>query len=258
LAELKIDGPAVVANTSPESGQEPNVNRQFWYTVTGDGEVLAENHFGAWILGRDDLDLPLAGVATLTLTTRATFDGRRPRTLFWGNPVIVTRDGRELPLADLDPVFAGIDTSPAPGKDYEGGPIKLQGRLFTRALPANPVESGAEGTITVDLSRLDAVRFTASVGGDYPVGDETQRRKTVAFRQDGETARFLTVIEPWEATPVVREVVADGPDRLRVMFGDGRSHEITIADLDADCPRVTVVERRAGKELRRETAGSET
>jgi hypothetical protein len=32
--------------------------------------------------------------------------------------------------------------------------------------------------VRIDLSGIDAVRFKSVIGGDYPLGNEAQRRKT--------------------------------------------------------------------------------
>jgi hypothetical protein len=108
----------------------------------------------------------------------------------------------------------------------------------------------------VDLSGVNAVRFKAVLGGDYPLGDETQRRKVYAVRAaDGTEARFLTVIEPYENQPMVKSAVATSADSLRVELADGRVQEITLKNFDGDGRGIiaTLTESRDGKIVRMET-----
>ena len=69
-----------------------------------------------------------------------------------------------------------------PGKDYFGGPIKIVGDEYTVATPAEPENEKQPAFARVDLSGVNAVRFKATLGGDYPLGDESQRRKVTAIR----------------------------------------------------------------------------
>jgi hypothetical protein len=94
------------------------------------------------------------------------------------------------------------------------------------------------------------------IGGDYPLGNEAQRRKVYAIRAaHGSEARFLTVIEPYEDRPVVKSAVATSADSIRVELLDGRIQEITLhnftgsgQDLQAE-----IVESRDGRILRKES-----
>lgn len=228
----------VMIGTLPEAHW---VNRKFWYSVKGDGKTLTEGKFGAWVLGRDEVDVSLEGIDTLTLSTKAEFkmdappkDGvsRIPKTLFWADPVVITKSGQEIPLSQLNPSYEKIDHSPESGVDYRGGPIKIAGRPFSHSLPANPLVSMEEGSITIDLTGLNAVRLKTHVGGDYPVGDETWRRKSLSFRSQGKQARYLTVIEPFENESLVESVKADSANQLTVKLKDGRTQVITIEGLE--------------------------
>ncbi|MDF7797941.1 hypothetical protein P4C99_00600 [Pontiellaceae bacterium B1224] len=219
----------VMIGTLPE---QHNESRKFWYSVTGDDQLLAEGKFGAWVLGRDEIDVNIQGLETLTLTTKAEFKSNAPKTLFWGNPVIVTADGAEVKLSDLELNYDQIAEVPTIGKDYYGGPVKIAGKLFDQSVPANPMKSEQDGRITLDLSGLNAVRFKASVGGDYPFGDETWRRKSLSFRTTGNGARFLTVIEPFEKESVVESVTAQSANEVTVELKDGRTDKISFQGLE--------------------------
>jgi hypothetical protein len=100
------------------------------------------------------------------------------------------------------------------------------------------------------------VRFQATLGSDYPPGDESQRRKVYAIRAGhGTEARFLTVIEPYENQPVIKSAVALGADQLRVELADGRVQDIQIENFTGDGKdiQITLTESRDGKILRRES-----
>jgi hypothetical protein len=230
------------------------VEKRLFYTVRGDGRKLADGKFGAWILGSADIDVPLAGVKQLELETRTELS-KKP-TLFWANARIVMTDGKEIPLSELAPKFENIEQPKAPGQDYFGGPIKIVGNEYTNATPAQPTDNGVNGIVRVDLSGVKAVRFKAVLGGDYPLGDETQRRKVYAIRApDGKEARFLTVIEPYEDKPMVKSAVATSADSLRVELADGREQEITLNNFEGDGQNINfeLIESRDGKIIRRET-----
>ena len=58
---------------------------------------------------------------------------------------------------------------------------------------------------------------------NYPSGAESMRRKVFASRGQVTTARFLTVVEPYEDKPMVKSAVARDAERLRVGLMAGRS-----------------------------------
>lgn len=68
----------IMIATAPE---QHDVEKRLFYTVSGDGKVLAQGKFGAWILGEGDVDVPVEGVKELRLETRTELS-KRP-TLFW-------------------------------------------------------------------------------------------------------------------------------------------------------------------------------
>jgi len=69
---------------------------------------------------------------------------------------------------------------------------------FDKAIAAQPKDAKQPGVIRISLAGKNAVRFKATLGADYPFGDESDRRKIYAIRSKGTDARFLTVIEPYE------------------------------------------------------------
>jgi hypothetical protein len=110
--------------------------------------------------------------------------------------------------------------------------------------------------VRVDLSGVNAARFRSTLGGDFPLGDETQRRKVYAVRApDGNEARFLTVIEPYESKPLVKSAMATSADSLRVELNDGRVQEITLKNFDGSGKDIeaSLTETLDGKTVRTET-----
>lgn len=238
----------IMVATAPENMP---VNKQIFFKVSGDGKTLAEGRFGAWILGRDTIDVSLEGVKSLALETRVA-QSKSP-TIFWASARIITTDGRELLLSDLP--LAQENSRPAEkGKDYAGGVVKIAGIPYASAVPGQPKDDKKAAMTRVDLTGLKAARFKAVIGGDFPVGDESQMRKTYSIRSQGREARFLTIVEPFEKDSKITSAEAAGPDKLRVKLTDGREQEITLKELDgAGKVEVRVVESRDGKTLREES-----
>ena len=190
------------------------------------------------------------------LTTKV--DGNENNTIFWGNARVVLRDGSERYLADLPTSLDNLVVPSEQGKDYYDGPVKIAGDLMKFSTPGMPAAPDEVGTVTVDLSELadlDVVSFKARIGGDFPLGDESHRLKTMAVRTHGKEARFLAVIEPYESKAVVKSVTASGPNQLTVELNDGRVQEITLSGLDAetnDQLKIVVRELRDGEVVREE------
>jgi hypothetical protein len=230
-------------------------NKRLFYTVRGDGKTLTEGKFGAWILGKEEIDLPLENVKQLELETRTEL-ANKP-TIFWAHARVVMRDGREVPLAQLKTEMNNVTQPKAAGQDYFGGPIKIVGEKFDSATPGEPQNAKQPALVHIDLSGTDAVRFKATLGGDYPLGDEAQRRKTYAIRSPEKlAARFLSIIEPYENKAVIKSADAVSVDKLRVELADGRIQEITLRNLEGSGRDIVVelIESKNGAVLRRETS----
>jgi peptidoglycan hydrolase-like protein with peptidoglycan-binding domain len=241
----------IMIGTAPEIHP---VEKRLFYTVRGDGRVLAGGKFGAWILGSADIDVSVENLKQLELETRTELS-KKP-TLFWANARIMTKDGKEIALSQLPVKFENIVKPKEAGKDYFGGPIKIVGNEYQSATPAQPTTNDVTGIVRVDLSGVDAVRFKATLGGDFPLGDEMQRRKVYAIRAaDAKEARFLTVIEPYEDKPAIKSAVAMSADSLRVELADGRVQEITLKNFDGTGQDIiaSLVETRDGQVLRQES-----
>ena len=245
----------IMIGTAPEMF---DVQKRLFYTVRGDGKILTDGKFGAWILGEANIDVSVEGVRQLELGTKTEL-AKQP-TLFWANARIVTKRGREIPLSELTPKFENIQQPPELDKDYFGGPIKIVGNEYHSATAAEPGDESRQGFVRVNLSGLDAVRFKATLGGDYPPGDESQRRKVTAIRAPlANQARFITVIEPHEDQPFVKSAKALSADKLRVELQDGRVQEIDIQNFDGNGTNIVVAatETKDGQVLRQESTQPE-
>ena len=240
----------MVAN-APE---QHDTEKRLVYTVRGDGKVLAEGKFGAWILGSADIDVPVDGLKSLELETRTELS-KKP-TLFWANARIVTKAGKEIALDELSPKLENLVKPKETGKDYFGGPIKIVGNEYKTATPAQPTDNNVNGIVHVDLSGVNAVRFKSTLGSDYPPGDEAQRRKVYVVRApEGTEARFLSVLEPYADHPMVKSAAAMSADTLRVELADGRVQEVSLKNFNGDGKNISaeIIETKDGIELRRES-----
>lgn len=252
-------------------GAAPEVRaRAGWtkYTVAIDDRVVAEEEFSPWILGRKDLNLKIpAGAKKLVLKTQnedrrkgGGFILTREECLFWGGGQLKLANGKSHSFTELQKkgqlVLKGLRTDVhgrpreepiRSGEDYRQGPVVIAGMPFRETLPAQP--QGA-GEVVIDLTALKAESFSVSLGADYPQGKVTKyQRNTFSARTKGKTARFLTVIEPFEKVSEVkvREVEALSADELRIVLSDGTVQAITIDNLEGDeQPRVTLTEAKEG------------
>ncbi|WP_028611612.1 hypothetical protein [Paenibacillus harenae] len=231
-------------------GSDPEyfvVEKKLYYSVIADSRTLANGKFGSWILGRDDLDLSVKGVQTLELRVRTEavegehgFPIKSEKTIFWGDPYFVMENGEICYLADLPFEYKNVDPGYGIGLDYFGGPVKLAGKQLNRSIPSEPLRMDQEGIITIDLRDLKATRFVASIGGDYPLGDETYRRKMLSARVVGKSARFISVIEPYEHAAKIKWVGASSGDVLKVELVDGRVQIIKLTGFEGDSEGMSI------------------
>mgnify|MGYP000028039335 FL=1 len=236
--------------------EDHGTQRPLQYAVRGDGKTLAEGKFGAWILGEGRVDVDVTGVKKLTLSS-ATPNKNRAGTLFWGEAVLETKDGKTIRLADLPSIKNNVQDNPfGLTKDYADGRINISGENCAWGLPAEPVNAGAEtpAEYAFDLSNLQATRLKTVIGGDYPLGDEAERRITFGVRTDASQARFLTVIEPYEKESLVQSVTAPSADELIVKLKDGREHCLHFFGMEGEGNKlgVKVQEWKEGRLVREE------
>ena len=109
------------------------------YQVRGDGKTLAEGKFGSWILGDGKVDVDIAGVRNLTLSTSIKSRSKGVYTLFWGEAVLLLEDGREIPLSRLACRKENVmENSFGCGKDYLGGRININGENYAWGTSCRP------------------------------------------------------------------------------------------------------------------------
>lgn len=227
------------------------VNKKLWYTVKADGEEILSDSTGAWILGSKKVSLDISGITKLELTTRT--PGKiRNNTIFWGDAKLIMKDGSEVFISTLPVKYENVLLPGVQGKDYYGGPVKIQGELMENSMAGMPENSREAAKITLDLTGLEVTRFEAKIGGDYPLGDESARLKNMAVRSHGKKARYLAVVEPYESESVVKSVNAENPNKLIVELADGRIQEITITGLETGEVQVSTKEILDGKVVRSE------
>ena len=238
------------------------VSKRLLYSVESDGEVLTDGRFGAWILGREHIDVDVTGRKTISLHVR-TEDGKNDHhlvretvsSIFWGDPYFITKNGDKIYLADIEYSTENIDNGNGIGVDYGGGPVKIQAKSYGMAVPGDVIEKDKEGVITIDLSGLDAVRFVSDIGGDYPVGDESKRRRFIAQKKHGRDARFISILEPYTDNKMIKNVAFISDDEISVELNDGRKQEIKISGLDGgETVTAEVLEYMDGKLIRKENA----
>ncbi|MEO7101087.1 MAG: hypothetical protein ABI162_17150 [Luteolibacter sp.] len=255
IGKLKIDIHSLWPQQQEIMLAMPPVNQdsQQWvtYEVSGDGKSLAKGESGMWVLGASEIDVPVEKLNELTLTLGT--EGGKKKALFLANARLVTADGKEIPVSGQ---AENIEAPAKPGEDYYGGPIKIAGVPYAEAIAAQLKDSKKPATLKVSLAGKNAVRFKATLGGDYPFGDESGQRKVYSIRSKGTEARFLTVLEPYEGKAMVKSAVATGPDALRVELNDGRVQDLTIRNLSGSGKDISVeiFESKDGKHTREESS----
>lgn len=237
------------------------VNKQLFYRVSADGEELAKGKLGTWILGRNQVEADIRGKQELVLETavhQVEYEENQylpmKKTIFWGNPGIITESGEWIELSSLDRKTENIDCGYGIGRDYEGGQVKIQAQVYDKAVPAEPENIQKPGKIKIDLSGLHGVKFVSAIGGDYPVGDESQRRRTLAFHKKGKEASWITVLETTDKDFEIESVRAEDEGNLLVFMKDGREIRIQAAGLkdDRGAASVEIQEIKDGILLRKE------
>jgi hypothetical protein len=258
-------------------GAAPEVRRRAGWTkfsVEIDGEIVAEDEFSPWILGRKNIDLEIPSDAK-TLTLRTQNEDRRKGggfilskgdCLFWGGGQLLLTNGGKFQFSELlkqgkltlngirTKVDGRLDIEKIKiGEDYGAGPVVIAGKPFRESLPAQP---NGKGEVRIDLTDLNVKGLSVELGADYPHGQVSKyQRHTYGARSKGESAQFLTVIEPFEeeSSSMIQTVEALSATELSVLLRDGTEHRISIENLNSNKkPSVRFKEVKAGKVLAEE------
>jgi len=229
------------------------VNKKLWYTVLADNQEIVKDSTGAWILGSKNISVDISGKQKLELTTKIA--GKiNNNTIFWGDAKVILKDGSEVYISSLPVKYENVLIPKNKKKDYYNGPIKIAGELMENSTPGMPESNREIAKITIDISDLIVDRFEAKIGGDFPLGDESSRLKSMAVRIRGKEARYLSVIEPYESESMIESVEAQNENELTVNLTDGRIQKIAISNLEREDGKVMVVvkEFREGVLIREE------
>lgn len=229
------------------------------YSVVCDGDVCAADSVNSWLLGCSTFNVKLDNPRTLRInvSTKRSGWGKNASMLVDGK--VLTADGNLIKLSSLPTKYTNVKMLPAPDADYYGGPVKIAGERYSDALGLEPSDYTQEAYVEFDLSDIKATGISGKVGCDYFAGDEEQLRKTVALCQNGNRARFITLIEPYESKAMVRNAVADRDGTVTVTLADGRTQKLEIRDFfnRTSTPKISISEFKGCKLLRHESTSSE-
>lgn len=234
------------------------VNKKLWYSVSADNVKVVNDSTGAWILGSKKVSVDVSGKKTLELTTKTSGKSKN-NTIFWGDAKLILKDGSEVNVSSLPVKYDNVLIPENKGKDYYGGPIKIAGEPMENSTPGMPKHNKDMAKITIDISGLDVDKFEAKIGGDFPLGEESSRLKSMAVRSHGKQARYLSVIEPYEDKSLVKSVYAKNENELTVTLIDGRVQEITIQNINSEDGdiKIHVKEFKNGKLIREEFSNND-
>lgn len=225
------------------------------YSVECDDVVCASDTVNSWLLGTSVFNIKLDTPKTL----RINVSGKRSG---WGKDAsmlvdcsVVTADGKILNLSSLPAKYINVKMLSAMDTDYYGGPVKIAGERYIDAIGLEPIDYAQPAFVEFDLSGINAVKVSGIIGCDYFTGDEEQLRKTVALRQRGTMAKFITLIEPYESKANVKNAVTDENGNITVTLSDGCTQKLEICDFfnRGTNPKVTVKEFKGRKLLRQES-----
>ena len=198
------------------------VNKKMDYQVIADGELMNRGSIGTWILGKHYLNVPLENKKELAFIIKTDRRQGIKKTLMLADAYLITDKGHKIALSTLNAVTKNVATLPVNGKDYEKGPVKISGVSYKESIGVEPDNAEKEALLSYNLQGLNVVRLEGVIGGDYPVGNEEQLRKTVGVRLRGNEATYVTVLEPHEGKSLVRKVEVDNPSEIKVELVDGR------------------------------------
>jgi len=225
------------------------------YVIRGDNKTLQEEDFYTGLLKKRDLDISVADISSLSIDAweQADTNWGGPKAIALGDPRFVTRDGDTIYLADLLSTTDSFPSHISIGRDFAGGNIQLVGQRYPKGVMLKLDRQ--HKCLTLDLTGLDAVRFRAVVGVDYPVGKEQDTRRTLLARTAGRRAQYLAVIEPHAGQRRIKRAVGESTSRCRVELADGRIQTVTLENFEGDGRDMVVrmTETRDENVIREET-----
>jgi hypothetical protein len=217
------------------------INKKLAYEIIGDGKILASGKFGAWILGRDLIDLDIKGIRQLEIKVLCTDSAKTKKTLFLGDAFIVSESEEKLYLSDLSIEMNNISPTIDSSTDYYGGEIKLEGITYKKAIGIEPDDPSLPSSIILDLRKLKgAVKFNCAIGGDYPLGKEDKQRRALSFRTYGKEAKYITILELHENNKMIDTAEAIDENRIKVTLKDGLTQEISFSNFYEENKEISV------------------
>lgn len=230
--------------------QYQQIQKKMWYEIKGDGKKIKDGSFGAWILGRDDIELDISGMKEITLKTKVENPeldlsgiAIHEKSLYWGDPYILTNDNIKIYLSSLEAKNDNI-LLPTPKDEsetdfYTDGPVKIQGKLFENAVGAEP-KSDEFGSLSYDISELGGVKLFTSIGSDYPISKSDKRRRMVSRRATSDSAVFISVLDFYEDKTPVKNISLKDNSAVVIELENNITQIITAKNMDGDGNNVIV------------------
>ncbi len=233
------------------------VRKKVSYQVEVDGKTVQRADVGMWVMGAQQMSVPVKQAKELRISVR-TNRRKELNTLFLADARLITAQGKSMKIPAGRVRMENIKPVPVANHDYEGGDVVLSGMEYASSMPVEPEDTERPAVLVINLDNLDAVEFKGVLGGDFPVGEDSQVRRTVSYRTQGSEATYLSVLEPYEHKRMVKKVTASDASTLEVELADGRVQIVTIEQLGVkeNSVKVTIIEKKGGKVIRQEKSGS--
>lgn len=243
--------PSRSTQTTGLVAEDMGVRVPYDLTVTCGGREVHRHHANAWILGTRHIDVPLDGegeivvrIDNLPVYNEQMYPCVSSQGLFLADAVVEYDDGTSDRVAETELTFENIDTMHGIGKDQLGGYVLITGERYGDAIPVSPVDHDLPGFVTVAPSAgKRPVRLRAVVGVCAFPGDKEQRRVAYGVEAEGETARFVTVIEPHEGESTIASVVGVDENTVEVTLKNGRRDRVSVRGIEGDAPFVEYVKK---------------
>lgn len=229
------------------------VRKKVSYWVETDGKTVLHNEVGMWIMGTQKLCVPVKQMKELKISIQ-THRRKEQNTLFLADLQLVTAQGKNIKVPAERIRMENIKPVSIANQDYAGGSVVLSGKEYLSSIPVEPEDTKQSAILVIDLENLDAVEFKGVLGGDFPVGEDSQVRRTVSYRIHGTEASYLTVLEPYEHRKMVKKVTAPDASTLKVELTDGRVQLVKIEQLCSEEKpiKVIIIEKKGNKIIRQE------
>ncbi len=237
----------MVGTVAVHSNWEPNNKSHYTiplrYQILTDNKVAASGEFGAWILGKNDITVPLQNIEQIQflifndpIYNEQKDPVKTNQAIFLGKAEILFSDGERINIDSLPIERENVDEGYGIGRDYANGRVTIAGIEYPNAIPASPIDHGKPAIFTISLKSLInanrlPIAFEACIGADVFPGDESQLRKTYAIEQKAMVGRFLTVIEPYEKKEAIEYVSSASPNEVTIHLTDGRAQVLYIEDI---------------------------